>query len=201
MYQATTALEDSTVLLSSSKAKELGVGAGDTVVLIGRRRAASYGIVQIASKKKAKFTSCTLSANLAANLRLRQDDKVKVVPLTKTKESDDDEGNRSGDLVLLDNDKPIKVTAVTFSPIEDSLVALESNEGGDELTDEEIKERFIDPYLTTDGAMIKQGHALKLRDENGKALDFMVSFVELKGSAAKSEKEGRYLGSKSNTGH
>lgn len=201
MYQATTALEDSTVLLSSSKAKELGVGAGDTVVLIGRRRAASYGIVQIASKKKAKFTSCTLSANLASNLRLRQDDKVKVVPLTKTKESDDDEGNRSGDLVLLDNDKPIKVTAVTFSPIEDSLVALESNEGGDELTDEEIKERFIDPYLATDGAMIKQGHALKLRDENGKALDFMVSFVELKGSAAKSEKEGRYLGSKSNTGH
>jgi len=144
------------------------------VVLVGRRRKAAYGRVRV-SKAKKKST-CTLSSNLASNLRLRQDDKVKVVPL----KSADHETERSGDLLLLKNAVPPKVKAVTFSPLEDSLRTLEGSEGGDELSDDEVLDRFVRPYTESDEkAMVKKGHVLLLRDENGKMLEFVVTHVGL----------------------
>lgn len=146
-----------------------------------------YGRVAV-GKKGSKNDACTVSANLASNLRLRQDDALKIVPL----QSESHEGeDRSGDLLLVKTEKPANVESVTFAPIEDSIAALEASEGGDEISDEEIMERFIQPY-TEDidgGALVKKGHVLTLRDENGKKLEVMVSHVDLEGASAKEDEE------------
>ena len=170
--QATTAAQDSTVLLSRSKAKELGVAKGDVVVLVGRRRHATYGKVDIGD---GKSTTCSISQNMAANLRLRQNDKIKVEPVRS-----DEEGERSGDLLLVQK-QPIAVASVTFSPVEDSLNGVVASEGGDMLDDSEIEARFVAPYLESGGGLVKKGHLLKLRDENGKRLEFYVTHVTLEG--------------------
>merc|ERR1711937_499178 len=122
------------------------MGNGEVVAVIGRRRTATYGRVSVQKKKKKVSSStCTLSENLANNLRLRKGDKVKIVPLTE--ETHTDEGTHSGELKLVDADSAPIVTSVTFSPIDDSLASLEALEGGDSIPDEEINERFIVPYL------------------------------------------------------
>lgn len=160
--------------------------AGSVVVVIGRRRRAAYGIVQIAKGKK---TSCTVSQNMAVNLRIRQDDKVKVVPLAKADHTEE----RSGDLVLLNVAKPAVVKSVTFAPIEDSLNSLQASEGGDDIAEEEIMERFVGPYTQDrENLVMKKGNLLTLRDDNGKKLEFMVSHVEVEGAAdAKEESSGK----------
>lgn len=169
------------------------------VVLVGRRRRASYATIAVldapskqASSSKSKSTKlhCVVPENLAKNLRLRQDDAVKVVPLGKggggaTDDAEDDDptapSERSGDLVLLDSSKVPVVTSVTLSPLTDSLEALQASEGG-EFSDEELQDRFVKLY--TEGAtkaLFKRGHILTLLDENGRHLDFVVSHVELEG--------------------
>ena len=184
--QPTTAKSDCEVTISASKAKELGVSSGDAVVLIGRRRKASYAIVNVS--KKAKKESCKVSANLAANLKLRSEDKVKVVPLA----AGETDQSRSGDLLLLTKSQVPSVESVTLSPIEDSLNELVAAEGGDEISDEEIQERFVTPYMEgMDGAVLKQGHVIRLRDENGKKLEFLVSHVDIGGGEAEEEEAGK----------
>ena len=184
--QATTAAQDSTVTLSASKAKELGVTRGDVVLVIGRRRRAAYARVAI-DKKTKKSGSCGVRPNLAANLRLRQDDKVKVEPLKENSDADDE---RSGDLLLLQKE-PQAIASVTFSPVEDSLQALVASEGGDMLDDAEIQARFVTPYLESGGdALLKQDHMLTLRDENNKKLEFYVSHIQLEGADEAEETEG-----------
>merc|ERR1712157_323072 len=42
-----TAVSDSAILLSAAKAKELGVSNGEVVAVVGRRRSATYGRVQV----------------------------------------------------------------------------------------------------------------------------------------------------------
>ena len=188
--------------------------------MVGRRRRATYGIVKVvaaaaaaaASSKtkkqkqktsgnnKNKNNACTISANLAKNLSLRQDDKLKVIPFLQPEQqekSEDDEAvsyhhqrrhRRSGDLQLVHQAKPATVQSVTLSPIQDSLISLQAQEtAGDDIPDEELQARFVQPYLLDDhnsskkkkAAVIKQGHILTLRDENGKQLEFVVSHVEL----------------------
>lgn len=160
--------------MSPSKAKELKLKADDVVVVIGRRRHAAYGRVRIAKGKKV---TVTVSQNLASNLRIRQDDKVKLVPLAGS-----DHEDRSGDLILLEVDTPAVVAAATFSPLEDSLNALESSEGGDEIAEEELMERFVTPYTQDrSNVLIKRGNVLTLRDDNGKKLDFMITHVDVAG--------------------
>lgn len=170
---------------------------GDAVVLVGRRRHASYGRVVIggSSKKKSGDSEgiCTISQNMAYNLRLRQDDKVKVVPL---KSADHDEA-RSGDLLLLKAKEPPTAVSVTFAPVEDSLNSLTSSEGGDELSDDEILQRFVQPYVENSDdnlVLLKQGHLLTLRDENDRRLEFYVSNVELEVESAEADgdAEGMY---------
>ena len=91
------------------------------------------------------------------------------------------DAERSGDMMLLQVSDAPQVMTVTFSPIEDSLKSLENAEGGDEIPDEELEQRFVTPYLDEKGAMVKAGHAITLVDENGKKLEFMVSEVVLEG--------------------
>merc|ERR1719343_1629329 len=107
-----TAISDSAVVLSSRKAKELGVANGDIVAVIGRRRTATYGRVSIQKKKKIPASSCTVSENLGKNLRVRKGDKVKIVPLTD--ENSSDEGGRSGELLLVDTDSAPTIESITL---------------------------------------------------------------------------------------
>jgi hypothetical protein len=73
---------------------------------------------------------------------------------------------------------------------------LESSEGGDEISDDEIMQRFVTPYteLGDDAtALIKRGHVVKMTDDNGKSLEFVVTHVELEGASPEDEaEEGNY---------
>jgi len=156
-------------------------------MVIGRRRRATYAHVHI-SKATKKSSTCVVSSNLAANLRLRNGDKVKVASLAN---ADSDEEHTNGDMILFQS-SPKPVTSVTFSPVEDSLASLESSEGGDEISDDEIMQRFVTPYteLGDDAtALIKRGHVVKMTDDNGKSLEFVVSHVELEGASPEGEAE------------
>ena len=172
-WDSTDASTDYTITISPSKAKELGIKSGDVVGIIGRRRRATYAVVNVAKGSKG---SVSLSFNLANNLRVRSTDKVKVVPL----EEDSAEEN-SGDMALLTS-QPSLAHSVTFSPVKDSLHSLELSEGGDEIAEEELIERFVKPYLDVDGsAVLKQGHTILLRDDNNKSLEFTVTHLDTEG--------------------
>jgi hypothetical protein len=187
------AVSDSTIQISPGKAKELGVSTGDVVVLIGRRRRAAYAKVDLLSSKEAKKRrlACVVPENLARNLRLRQDDAVKVVPL---KDDDEAKSERSGDLVLLASGTNVPALAsVTLSPITDSFESLQASEG--EISDEEIQERFVKPYTEgASSALFKLGSIITLLDDNGRRLDFIVSSVELEqastGDSDKDKEQG-----------
>jgi transitional endoplasmic reticulum ATPase len=165
---------DSAITISPKKAKELKLSNGDVVAVVGRRRRAAYGIISI---KKKPLSKASISFNMASNLRLRDNDKLKIVPIEEGAGEGED---RSGDMTLL-NINPEVVSSVTFSPVEDSYNSLIASEGGDDIEDEELKERFIDQYLNLeedgDSIVIKEGNLLCLTDDNGKELDFIVSHV------------------------
>jgi hypothetical protein len=117
-----------------------------------------------------------ISQNMAYNLRLRQEDKVKLVVLEKSFE-EESASERSGDLLLLQR-QPSPIPSITFSPVEDSLVALTALEGGDTIADVEIQARFVTPYLEgCENAVLKKGHLLVLRDGSGKRLEFYISHI------------------------
>ena len=156
---------------------------GDAVALVGRRRRAAYATVSVGKQKK---THCGVSANLAKNLRLRNGDKLKVVPLVGETPADTE---RSGDMVLLQVSTPPELMSVTLSPVDDSLRSLEASEGGDEIPEEEITARFVAPYMEQKGGMVKRGHLLTLADENGKKLEFIVTDVVLEGEPKEEGKE------------
>ena len=137
-----------------------------------------------------KNGSVKLSNNLATNLRVLDTDKVKIVPLNT---SDNGEENESESYTL--GNPPSDIAhSVTFAPIRDSLHTLELKErGGDEFSDEEISERFVVPYLNMDedgdgnGVVLREGHTLVLKDDNGVSLEFMVSHLDLVGDDSENE--------------
>jgi len=182
------ATTDSQIKLTSKKAKELNVSNGDVVGIIGKRRRATYGVVAIA-KKGSSSSSCSVAFNMANNLRVRDGDKVKIVPLdTLGVEAEE----RSGDILLLSKN-PSVASSVSLAPIEDSLNALINAEGGDEIDDDELMERFVSPYLDLEGDagdfLVKENNVLALKDENGKILEFMVSSVLIGEETEKDEDE------------
>jgi hypothetical protein len=183
-----TVVSDVTVSLSPAKAKELSLKSGDAVLLIGRRRKATYALVKVLKSKKS---ICGVSQNMATNLRLRNGDKIKMIPL-----GSEEDQPRTGDMILMKHSSPPTVSSVTFSPVEDSLNALAAREGGDELSDEEMMERFVSPYLdlSESSAMIKKNALLALVDDNGKTLEFLVTHVELEDDASveNDEEEGKF---------
>ena len=162
------------MVVSPSKAKELGLKEGDDVVVIGRRRRAAYGRVAIEKRKKGV---CTISENLSTNLRLRKGDKLKIEPVAGAEKE-----KRSGDMALLDQKAPT-IASVTFSPVEDSLNSLVAQEGGDDIPDEELQSRFVAPYLESNNGLLKKGHILTLRDENNKKLEFVINYLHLEGES------------------
>ncbi len=109
---------------------------------------------------------------------MRDGDKIKIVPLGTGAESKEE---RSGDMILLTKE-PNVVASVTYAPIEDSLKLLIASEGGDEIEDEELMERFVTPYLNLDddaGSIVaKEGSVITMKDDNGSSLDFIVSHVD-----------------------
>lgn len=178
------ASSDYTITLSPSKAKELGVKTGQIVAVIGKRRRASYAKVKVA---KMSSGSVALRYNLASNLRIRDTDKVKVVPIDGS--ATDDESYGSGDMALVVT-PPAVAHSVTFSPVKDSLHSLELSEGGDELSEDEINERFVTPYLNMEDAgevVLKEGHTLVLMDANKVSLEFTVSHLDMDGDDEEEE--------------
>jgi hypothetical protein len=113
--------------------------------------------VKISSKSKAN--TVTLSRNLAHNLKLDTGDTIKILP----SQSDDS--------------KPEPASAVGLSPTEESLNRLESLNGGDELTEDDLTERFIQPYLESGNGNLQVGHLLTLRDVDGKTCEFVVNSI------------------------
>ncbi|KAL7445485.1 hypothetical protein ACHAXM_011770 [Skeletonema potamos] len=178
-WDTTDASTDYSITISPSKAKELGVKSGEVVGIIGRRRRASYAVVNVA---KGSNGAVKLSFNLANNLRVRSTDKVKVVSLEQ-----DSAEESSGDMALLSS-QPSVAHSVTFSPVKDSLHSLELSEGGDEIAEEELIERFVKPYLDVDGsAVLKKGHTIILRDDNNKSLEFTVTHFDTDGDVNDAE--------------
>ncbi|KAL7466240.1 hypothetical protein ACHAXS_006531 [Conticribra weissflogii] len=173
LQDITEAGQDCTITITSSKAKELNLQSGSIVGIIGRRRRVAYAVVNIS--KKGKKSSIQLSHNLASNLRIRDTDKVKVIPL-------------GGDTEETGATEPSVAVSVSFSPVRDSLHSLELSEGGDELSETEIKERFVLPYLNLEEGesrvVLKKGHTLILRDDNKKTLEFIVTNLELESEKA-----------------
>lgn len=170
------------------KAKELGVSNGEAVAVIGRRRSVTYGRVEVSkSKKKNASSTCTLSENLAKHLRVRKGDKVKVVTLQGGSDTKD-EGSHSGDLVLIDTNEVPTLASLTFSPIDDSLLSLELIEGGDTIPDDQILQRFIQPYLYDSYGLLKLNQVLTLVDDKGRKLDFLISHMLVKGATNQPEK-------------
>jgi len=184
-WDITEADKDCTILITASKAKELNVKSGDVVGIIGRRRRASYAFIKISKGKKG---TVQISHNLASNLRVRDTDKVKIVPLDSNNQ-EDFSAEASGDMALLAT-TPTTALSVTFSPVKDSLHSLELSEGGDELSEAEIMERFVKPYLDLEnasengsGIVLKRGHTLVLRDANKMTLEFTLSHIEVDSDA------------------
>lgn len=166
------------MILSPKKARELGVSDGDAVAVIGKRRRATYAIASVPSKKRVSNSACSISHNLATNIRVRDGDKIKIVTLGTGAEKREE---RSGDMVLLSKEPEI-LESVTYSPVEDSLNSLVASEGGDDFEDEELMERFITPYLNIEddsGSVVaKVGSIVTMKDDNGKSLDFIISHVD-----------------------
>ena len=179
-----SAKADSTVYISAKKAKELKVKSGQIVGVIGRRRRATYATVQT---KKMSSEDAEISSNVGNNLRVRDADKLKIVKLG----TDETDAEASGDMALLAS-TPSTAESVTLSPIEDSYSELVATEGGDEISDEEIMARFVAPYLDLDDeektVLLKKGHLLRLKDDNNRSLDFLVTNIEVD-SAADGEEE------------
>ena len=189
-----TASSDYTVSISPVKAKELGVGSGDIVAIIGRRRRVSYATVKVS---KMSSGSVGVKYNLAMNLRIRDTDQVKIVPLGSA-EGDDKDAYGTGDMALVTS-TPAVAAGVTFSPVKDSLHSLELSEGGDELSEDEIMERFVTPYLNMEGGdvVLKKGHTLVLMDDNRVSLEFTVTHLDMEGDVedeeAEVDEEGKFL--------
>ena len=90
---------------------------------------------------------------------------------------------------------PSVASSVTLSPVEDSLNSLIASEGGDDVPDSELSERFVTPYLNLEegaaGAIVmKVGHVLAIRDDNGRTLEFMVTHMETDGAGGAEGDEG-----------
>jgi len=150
------ATTDSKVTITSKKAKELGVSSGDVVGVVGRRRRVTYAVVSIFQKKGNSSSTSSISFNLANNLRVREGDSIKVVPLEDEEEVRAAmEEERSGDMLLLCRTAEV-ADNVALAPIEDSLNMLINAEGGDEIEEEELMERFVTPYfdMTNGGGML-----------------------------------------------
>ena len=187
-----TASLDYTLTISSSKAKELKVKEGDVVAVIGRRRRASYGKVHIVAKG-LKSGNVKIGTNLATNLRIRDTDTVKIVSLHSSSDDDSESYTLGAPPTQL-------ASSITLSPIVDSLHTLSLRErDGDEFSDTELTERFVLPYLNSeeDGECImKEGHTLTLKDDNGVALDFMVGYLDMSEGSDDEEEEaekGKYI--------
>ena len=120
------------------KARELKLTSGSIVGLVGHRRRTTYAVVSIFQKKKGTTsTSCSIPYNVANNLRVREGDAIKVMPLQeKGAVGKEMEEERSGYMLLLCRSVE-EVGGLSLAPVEDSLNSLVNAEGGDEIEEEE----------------------------------------------------------------
>jgi hypothetical protein len=196
---AATASSDCAVSLTRTKASELKLKSGNVVAVIGKRRRASYARVVVISDKEGGSgggggggNKAKIGRNLASNLRIRDDDKLRIVTLddlASMGEDDDDEHCDGAGSYGLGPRPTAVASSVTFHPLKDS--ASSSDEAGDD----ELSERFVRPYLDSsasdeDGAvaLLRQGHVLSLVDESGVVMEFSVGHLDVEGGSDDDEK-------------
>jgi hypothetical protein len=197
-----TAHSDSGVVISQAKASELKLKDGDLVAVIGKRRRASYARVDVAPRRGGGMARgvAKIGRNLASNLRVRDDERLRIVTLdglpVDVEGGEGGDGNGSYGL----GPRPTNAaSSVTFHPLRDS-----SSYDADEMSDEMLADRFVRPYLEggeeVDGvALLRQGHVLSIADEGGVVMEFTVGHVDVDGKDDDdNEKDGAEGGGKRN---
>jgi hypothetical protein len=204
-----TAVSDCYISITQSKAKELQLHQGDLVAIIGKRRRCAYVKVNILTTNKTTTTgmipksssSIQLGRNLANNLHIRNDDKVRILSINEIEQQQEEEDQRQQESTTSSSSgsyglgkRPTNVAkTITLHPIKDTLSNV--NNDDEEVSDEELIVRFITPYLdsssTTDFininndennenvAIMKEGHVLTLTDENGIVMEFTIGKLDI----------------------
>lgn len=190
----TNALSDCYITITQSKAHELQLHQGDLVAIIGKRRRCAYVKVNILTDKTTttKLSSVKIGRNLANNLHIRNDDKVRLISINEIEENEaqqqqqqQKESSTTGSGSYGLGKRPtIVAKIVTLHPIKDTM----SNVDDDDVSDEELISRFITPYLDSstddvdndeDVAIMKEGHVLTLTDENGSVMEFTIGKLDI----------------------
>merc|ERR1711862_386503 len=189
------AINDSTIYITKSKAKELNIKNNDIVCIVGRRRSVTMVNIGIMKSKNKNNNKCQLSKTLAKNIQIRESDVLKIIPFSSSSSSssdddkqdddNDEKPERSGDYLLLNyNKKDIKnIINVRLSPIQESLDALNYDDDIDD--DDILMDRFIIPYIDNNNynnIIWKKGHVLTMKDDNHKSLDFLIVDIDFSSS-------------------
>ena len=109
--------------------------------------------MKISPKSPSSSSSATLSSNLAYNLAVSYNDKIKVVPSTQTLPT---------------------ATSAVLSPTFDSLSNLEVLNGGDDVTEDDLLSRFVVPYLSSGSGSLRKGAVITMYDDQGITCEFVV---------------------------
>mmetsp|Transcript_24491 Transcript_24491/g.55935 ORF Transcript_24491/g.55935 Transcript_24491/m.55935 type:complete len:904 (-) Transcript_24491:224-2935(-) len=179
---STSCAVDATVTISPGKARELSVSQGDVVLVIGRRRLTNYFTVAV----EKRCAGASLSANAAYNLRVTAGDRVKLVVPGADAEEDGPTYDYAGEA-------PLEIKEVIFAPVEDSVATYERmHNGGDELDDEEVLEKFVRPYMEEEG-ILRAGMIVKMAEGgdnagSGRTVEFLVKSIVPKGDDADKKK-------------
>ena len=195
---ATNAISDCYVSITQSKARELQLHQDELVAIIGKRRRCAYVKVNILQTDRTtttttKSSSVIIGRNLANNLHIRNDDKVRIISVNEIEENNEDRQQRRNESSStttgsgsygLGKRPTIVAKTVTFHPIKDTM----SNVDDDDVSNEELISRFITPYLESSTvdvdtdenvAIMKEGHVLSLTDENGSVMEFTIGKLDI----------------------
>ena len=198
---ATNAISDCYVSITQSKARELQLHQGELVAIIGKRRRCAYVKVNIltdmTTTTTTKSSSVIIGRNLANNLHIRNDDKVRIISVNEIEENDEDRQQRRNESSStttgsgsygLGKRPTIVAKTVTFHPIKDTM-SNNVDDYDDDVSNEELISRFITPYLDYSSAVdvdtdenvaiMKEGHVLSLTDENGSVMEFTIGKLDI----------------------
>ena len=190
-HRTTNALSDCYISITQSKARELRLRQGDLAAIMGKRRRCAYVKVNILQTDRTTTTKSSsaviIGRNLANNLRIRNDDKVRIISVNEIEENENEDQQRQNGSYGLGKRPTIVAKTVTFRPIKDTM----SNDD-DDVSNEELISRFISPYLessSTDDvvndenesvmAIMKEGHVLSLTDDNGNVMEFTIGKLDV----------------------
>lgn len=197
---ATNALSDCYISIAQSKARELRLRQGELVGIMGKRRRCAYVKVNILQTDRTTTTTTTTTSsssaviigrNLANNLRIRNDDKVRIISVNEIEENENEDQQQQNGSYGLGKRPTIVAKTVTFHPIKDTM-SNNVDDYDDDVSNEELISRFITPYLESSSAddvdndenenvmaIMKEGHVLSLTDDNGNVMEFTIGKLDV----------------------